>query len=196
MCLAVSFQETQLVFSGDLYRSAAVRFQCRPLFKTTEDSVSGHSWWRGCLLRKGVMEYNAAICTRCPLLYVLCTTRCNHALGLAFTPIQSIYCILFLFQSLKVKRAVGTELLGIGFSFLRYAESQEDGPTQSGGEQVQEGQDMYICWLKIQRFPNAKNTEIHTQIYAHVCVSIFQPCLHIDFYRYMLYLCGYMCLGG
>lgn len=41
---ADSFQETQLVFSGALYRSAAVFFQPRPLFKTMEDSGLGHSW--------------------------------------------------------------------------------------------------------------------------------------------------------
>lgn len=74
MCLADSFQETQLVFSGDLYRSTSVIFQRRPPLKTTKDSALGHPWWRGCSLGKGVMEYNAAICIQCPLLKILCTT--------------------------------------------------------------------------------------------------------------------------
>lgn len=174
MCLADSFQETQPVFSGDLYRSAAVLFQHRPLFKTAEDCfrplLAEGGVCLGKVLRNIMLLYaHTAHC------FTSSAQQMQSRFGpcLHYSPVQSIYCIFFLFQSLKVKRAVGTEIFRISFSFLCHTESQEDGPTRSGGEQVYEGRGMYICHAEETKiatsFPTQKIQKYtHTQIYAHI----------------------------
>lgn len=82
------------------------------------------------------------MCTHCLLLYILRTTDIITLRALpslfSFTILQFKAFIVFfsLFQSLKVKNVVGTEILGIRCSFLCYTKSQEVRPTWSGGERV------------------------------------------------------------
>lgn len=107
---------------------------------------------------------------------------CNHTLGPAFTiPQFKIFLVFFFFsQSLKVKKMMGTEILGLTCSFLCYTESQKDRPTWSGGE----GWDTHICCTEeskiVPSFPTqqipkcASHTHTHTRIYTrYPLTSVF-----------------------
>lgn len=126
---------------------------------------------------KCVMEYNAAMCTHCLLLYILCTTDVITLWGLPslFPNSKHLLYGWFFPQSVKVKKMVGIETLGISCSFLCY--------------RVPGGQ-TYLVWRGagcteeskiVPSFPTQKNTKMH----AHTYTCTYNYFLTMFIYRFL-----------